>query len=70
MTNEPRLEDQLANLHNYISFGGTLPIPGGIDPASRFVRATYYLNSLTAPATYLDALAKIFSVANNVAVPL
>ena len=69
MTNEPRVEDQLANLRKYNSFGGTQPIPGGIDPASRFVHASFYLASLTSAPTDREAIAKIFSVIGNVAVP-
>ena len=69
MTNEPRIEDQLQNLGRYITFGGRLPIPGGIDPASRFVRASFFLKTLTAPGSTLEALVKMFSVINAEVVP-
>ena len=69
MTNEPRIEDQLQNLGRYITFGGDLPIPGGIDPESRFVRASFFLKSLTKPKTPRMAIAKLFSVINTVVVP-
>ena len=69
MTNEPRIEDQLQNLGKYITFGGHLPIPGGIDPASRFVRASFFLKTLTKPNSNLEAIVKMFSVINAEVVP-
>lgn len=69
MTNEPRIEDQLQNLGRYQTFGGSLPIPGGIDPADRFVRASFFLKSLTPSRSTPEAVAKMFSVINPEIVP-
>ena len=69
MTNEPRIEDQLQNLGRYITFGGNLPIPGGIDPESRFVRASFFLKSLTEPDSTVNAVVKLASVINAEVVP-
>ncbi|MFM7313241.1 MAG: linear amide C-N hydrolase [Cyanobium sp.] len=69
MTNEPGLNWQLANLRRYRPFGGSLPLPGDIDPPSRFVRASTYLSTLPKAATAAEAEAHVFGVMKNVAVP-
>ena len=69
MTNEPTYEEQIANLSNYMPFGGELSLPGDIDPLSRFVRASTYLDTLPEPANAVEAVAGAYSVARNVAVP-
>lgn len=69
MTNEPSLDEQLANLKKYKVGGGELALPGDIDPLSRFVRACTYLKTLPAPKDQYAALAGVYSVARNVAVP-
>ena len=69
MTNEPTLDEQLANLKRYKLFGGNLPMPGDVDPASRFVRATSYLKTLPKPANTYEAVSQLAGVARNVAVP-
>ncbi|MCO5734743.1 linear amide C-N hydrolase [Rhizobium sp. SSA_523] len=69
MTNEPPLETQLETIRNYKLFGGSKPLPGDIDPASRFVRAATYLKTLPPAESVLQALADAQSVARNVAVP-
>jgi choloylglycine hydrolase len=69
MTNEPPLDIQLANLKNYRAFGGTLPLPGDIDPKSRFVRASTFLKTLPKPKTNTEALAGVMSVARTTFVP-
>jgi penicillin V acylase-like amidase (Ntn superfamily) len=69
MTNEPTLDEQLANLKRYKLFGGNLPMPGDVDPASRFVRATSYLKTLPKPANTYEAVSHLAGVARNVAVP-
>lgn len=69
MTNEPTLDEQLANLKKYKLFGGSLAMPGDIDPMSRFVRASSYLKTLPAPADLRGAVAGVYSVARTVAVP-
>jgi choloylglycine hydrolase len=69
LTNEPPLEDQIANLKNYKFFGGTLPMPGSIDPRSRFARAFYFLNSLPKPENARGAVADLCGVARTVMTP-
>lgn len=69
MTNEPPLEEQLANLKRYKLFGGTLPMPGDIDPMSRFVRASSYLKTLPEPADTTEAIGHLAGVVRTVAVP-
>lgn len=69
MTNEPAFDEQLANLKRYKLFGGDLPMPGDVDPLSRFVRAASYLKTLPAPKNEVEAVAGAYSVARNVAVP-
>ncbi|MGC1861457.1 MAG: linear amide C-N hydrolase [Methylocystis sp.] len=69
MTNEPTLDEQLANLKRYILFGGKLAMPGDIDPMSRFVRASSYLKTLPKPADKYEAVSHLAGIARNVAVP-
>jgi penicillin V acylase-like amidase (Ntn superfamily) len=69
MTNEPALDTQLANLKRYRTFGGKEAMPGDIDPASRFVRASSYLKMLDEPQDLRQAVAGAYSIARNTAVP-
>jgi penicillin V acylase-like amidase (Ntn superfamily) len=69
MTNEPAYDLQLANVKRYRTFGGTLPLPGDIDPMSRFVRAATFLHTLPQPETYREAVAGVYDVVRNAAVP-
>ncbi len=69
LTNEPPLEDQIGNLRNYQCFGGNLPMPGNIDPRSRFARAYFYLKSLPKPRNDLGAVADLSGVARTVMTP-
>jgi choloylglycine hydrolase len=69
LTNEPPLDEQIENLRNYRIFGGALPMPGSIDPRSRFVRSCYYLKSLPKPQDELGAVANLCCVARTVMTP-
>jgi len=69
MTNEPSFEEQMVNLKNYKLWGGNKAMPGDIDPLSRFVRACSYLKTLPKPKDKNEALAGVYSVARNIAVP-
>jgi len=69
MANSPLLEEQLKNLERYTPFGGELPPPGDIKSMDRFVRASYFLHYLPKPATTNQALAGVFQLIQNVAVP-
>jgi penicillin V acylase-like amidase (Ntn superfamily) len=52
-------EEQLNRLREYKSFGGKLPIPGDVDPSSRFVRVSTFLKSLPQAA---EAISSMFSL--------
>ncbi len=69
VTNEPPLDEQLAGLGRYAAFGGDEALPGDVDPASRFVRGTYFLDHLPEPADADEALAGAVSVIRSMSVP-
>lgn len=72
LTNDPTLDQQLANLRNYKDFGGDLPWPGDVDSKSRFVRASAFLKSLDNPPGYFvnpDLVARLFSAMRVEATP-
>lgn len=69
MTNEPPYAVQLKNLDNYKLFGGNKPLPGDVDPLSRFVRVATYLKTLPTATTEVDAIANILSVIRTAMVP-
>jgi penicillin V acylase-like amidase (Ntn superfamily) len=69
LTNEPAYDIQLTNLNRYKLFGGSLAMPGDVDPLSRFVRASSYLKTLPQPLNYIEAIAGTASVIRNVMVP-
>jgi choloylglycine hydrolase len=69
LTNEPTLPEQLANLKRYKLFGGSLPMPGDIDPVSRFVRVSSYLKTLPKPQDDVEAVAGLYGVMRTAAVP-
>ena len=69
MTNEPPLDWQLRNLKRYKPFGGTLALPGDVDPPSRFVRGSTYLSTLPKAKSQDTAEANLYGVMKNMAVP-
>jgi choloylglycine hydrolase len=69
MTNEPALSWQLNNLKKYKYFGGKEALPGDIDPASRFVRASAFLKTAPNPKDNQEALAEVYSIIKTVSVP-
>ena len=69
MTNEPPMNVQLANLKRYKPFGGSLPLPGDIDPLSRFVRAATFAKTAPKPTSQADAIAVAADVVRTAAVP-
>jgi choloylglycine hydrolase len=69
MGNEPALDEQLANLKKYKLFGGKLPMPGDIDPMSRFVRAASYLKTLPKAQNSDEAVAYVGGVVRACMVP-
>lgn len=71
MTNDPIYDEQLALLKNWDFTDATreTPLPGNVDPVSRFVRATYFLQTLREPKNEREAIASIISIARNTSVP-
>jgi penicillin V acylase-like amidase (Ntn superfamily) len=69
VANDPPFDDQLENLSRYRPFGGSRPLPGGIESADRFVRAAYFLHYLPEPANLAEAVAGAVNVAGTVSVP-
>ena len=69
MTNEPPLDVQLKNLPRYKYFGGGEPLPGDIDPISRFVRASAFLKTTSTPQSAVKALELAYNLAKTVVVP-
>jgi len=69
VTNDPPLHDQLAGLSRYAPFGGEEPLPGDVDPISRFVRGTYFLDHLPQGDDADQALAGAVSVIRSMSVP-
>lgn len=69
MSNDPTFAEQLDNLKKYKLFGGDLPMPGDIDPLSRFVRAASYLKTLPKVETSDEAVAYVGGVVRTSMVP-
>jgi penicillin V acylase-like amidase (Ntn superfamily) len=69
MANSPTMDAQLTNLADYKPFGGELPPPGNISSPDRFVRASYFLHYLPEPENVHQAVAGVFQLIQNVAVP-
>jgi choloylglycine hydrolase len=63
LTNEPTLDIQLQYLSYYMYFGNAngYPLPGDIDPVSRFVRASAFLLTLPKPSSLADAVSYLYS---------
>ncbi len=70
MTNEPPYPGQIANLSNYRGFGGDLPLPGGTESESRFVRASWYHQTLPVPETAEQTVGSALAIMQNIAKPL
>lgn len=69
VTNEPAYDIQLKNLQKYRYFGGNLPLPGDVDPMSRFVRASAFLKTLIPPVDITQALGFVLGVVRTIQVP-
>ncbi len=68
MTNEPPYDKQLA-LNNYWQNLKGAFLPGTEDPADRFVRASYYLQTAPQTSDEQQSIATAFSIIRNVSVP-
>ncbi|MCX5888531.1 MAG: linear amide C-N hydrolase [Deltaproteobacteria bacterium] len=71
LTDEPPLDQQLANLGLYKGFGGDLPWPGDADSKSRFVRASAFLKTLNNQywLPIPDLISRLFSAIRPAATP-
>lgn len=71
MTNDPTYDRQLALLkqQDFSKPASDMPLPGNVNPADRFQRATYYSKLLPEPANERQAVAGVLAIARNVSVP-
>jgi len=69
MTNSPIFKKQLALDDYWQSIGGLTFLPGTNRAADRFVRASYYINTIPKVEDTRIAVASVFSVIRNASVP-
>lgn len=69
MTNSPTFAKQLALAEYWQEIGGTVMLPGTNRAADRFVRGSFYINSLPMVDDIEYALAATFSVIRNISAP-
>lgn len=69
MTNDPPFEQQLAIARYWKNIPGKIFLPGSVTAADRFVRASFFINSITQTDNTRVAVAGVFSVIRNVSVP-
>lgn len=69
MTNDPTFEEQLAIKKYWDNIPGKIFLPGTNNAADRFVRASFYINSVTQTDNTRVATAAVFSVIRNTSVP-
>ena len=70
MTNSPVYEEQIAINKYWDIVGGNRMLPGTINAADRYVRASYFLKSTPKFDTPLEATAAAFGIMRAVGVPL
>ena len=70
MTNSPTYDQQLALNSYWEEIGGTTMLPGTNRASDRFVRASFYINTMPKTANSSEAIAGAFSVIRNVSAPL
>ena len=69
MTNSPTYDEQLKLNAKWDNVDKNTDLPGSIQSADRFVRASYYLNNLPQTTDQRQAVVGVFSVMRNVSVP-
>lgn len=69
MTNSPTYDQQLALNAQWENRDRTKDLPGSIQSADRFVRASYYLSKLPQTTDQRQAVAGVLSVIRNVSTP-
>ncbi|RLS32306.1 MAG: linear amide C-N hydrolase [Planctomycetota bacterium] len=70
MTNSPPYDQQLALNAYWKQIGGDVMLPGTVRASDRFVRASFYVDSIPKETTGLRAIAAVFSVIRNASAPL
>ncbi|PWJ38556.1 linear amide C-N hydrolase [Sediminitomix flava] len=70
MTNSPLYDDQLAIERYWKLIGGNRMLPGTINAADRFVRASYFLESSPKYEDTQMAISSVFSQMRSIGVPL
>lgn len=70
MTNSPTFDQQLALNAYWRTIGGQTMLPGTNRAADRFVRASYYMDTVRKTDDIQEALATALSVIRNVSVPV
>ncbi|EON77556.1 Choloylglycine hydrolase [Lunatimonas lonarensis] len=69
MTNDPPYEQQLAISKYWQNIPGKTFLPGSVTAADRFVRASFFIESIPQTEDTRIAVAGVFSVIRNVSVP-
>lgn len=69
MTNDPPYEQQLAISKYWENIPGKTFLPGSVTAADRFVRASFFINSIPQTDNTRVSVAGVFSVIRNVSVP-
>ncbi|MDN3689779.1 linear amide C-N hydrolase [Cyclobacterium jeungdonense] len=69
MTNDPPYEQQMAIGKYWENIPGKTFLPGSVTSSDRFVRASFFLNSIPQTDNTRVAVASVFSVIRNVSVP-
>ncbi|MEL5848182.1 MAG: linear amide C-N hydrolase [Candidatus Igneacidithiobacillus chanchocoensis] len=70
LTNNPEYPQQLAVAKYWEQIGGTRFLPGTNQASDRFARADFYIHAIPKTANNQVGVAEVFSVLNNVSVPM
>ncbi|MEC7839768.1 MAG: linear amide C-N hydrolase [Chlamydiota bacterium] len=72
MTNDPPYDQQLIHFKKFDFTNATreTPLPGNVDPISRFIRSNYFLKTQREPKSEREAIAAILSIVRNASVPI
>lgn len=70
LTNAPTYDQQLAIRNYWLGIGGMHMLPGTNRSADRFARASFYLSILPKTLKHSAALASVFGIIRNCAVPM
>ncbi|MGE4270966.1 MAG: linear amide C-N hydrolase [Acidithiobacillus sp.] len=70
LTNDPEYSQQLAVARYWEGIGGTRFLPGSNQAPDRFARASFYIHAIPKTASNRVGVAQVFSVLNNISVPM